>query len=100
MHLKKFLCNNIKASHVLLKFKEGNWIQKLMDMDKTRTKVKPKSEPKMYHALQTEKCNKRYPHLTYQLRNVFGGKTSFASDVYSLGYILSIYPLKYHCIKF
>ena len=96
MHLKKFLHNNIKASNVLLKFKEGNWIQKLTDMDKVTLKL----EPKMYHALQTEKCNKRYPHLTYQLRNVFGGKTSFASDVYSLGYILSICPLQYRCIKF
>ena len=77
--------NDIKANNVLLKLKEGNWIPKLMDM----CKVTLESEPEVYRlsVSYTEKYNKKYPHLAYELRNVYGAKTSFAYDVYSPGYI-------------
>ena len=60
---------------------------------------KSEIEVNRLNTLQSEKYNKKYHHLAYELRNVFGAKTFFASDVYSLGYILSIYPLK-NVIKF
>ena len=56
---------------------------------------KSEIEVNRLNTLQSEKYNKKYHHLAYELRNVFGAKTFFAFDVYSLGYILSIYPLKY-----
>ena len=92
MHLKNFLHNDIKANSVLLKLKEGNWIPKLTNMDSATLK----SEPEVYRssATQTEKYNKKYPHLAYELLNVFGAKASFASDVYSLGYIFNYLPIK------
>ena len=48
-----------------------------------------KSEPELYRlsASQTEKCNKKYPRVAYELRNVLGANTSFASNVYSMAYI-------------
>ena len=77
--------NDIKANNVLLKLKEGNWIPKLTG----KGKITLNSETEVYRlsVSQTEKYNKKYPHLAYELRNVFAAKTSFASDVYSRGYI-------------
>ena len=76
--------NGIKVHNVLLKLKEGNWIPKLMDVGK----VTLKSESEVYRlsVSQTEKYNFKYPHLVYEFRNIFGAKTSFAFDIYSLGY--------------
>ena len=78
MHLKNFSHIDIKVNNILLKLKEGNWI------------------PEAYRssASQTEKYNKKYPHLTYKLCNVFGAKASFESNVYSLGYIFKYLPIK------
>ena len=45
-------------------------------------------------ASKTEKYNTNYHHLVYELRNTFRTKTSFASHVYSLGYILKYLPIK------
>ena len=52
MHLKNFLDDDIKPNNVLLKLKEGNWLPKLIDMDK---------ELEVYRlsALQTEKSYKK-----------------------------------------
>ena len=92
MHLKNFSHIDIKANNILLKLKEGNWIPNLTDMGKLTLK----SEPEVYRssASQTEKYNKKYPHLTYELCNVFGAKASFESNVYSLGYIFKYLPIK------
>ena len=84
--------NDIKANNVLLKLKEGNWIPKLTDTGKGTSN----SEPEVYDlsVSQTEKCNKKNPHLAYELCNAFGTKTSSAGDVYSLGYIFKHLPMK------
>ena len=37
---------------------------------------------------------KKYSHLAYKLRNVFGAKTFFASDTYLLRYIFKYLPIK------
>ena len=54
-------------------------------------RVASKSEPQVNcsSASQTEIYNKKYPHLAYELRNVFGAKKSFAS----LGYIFKYLPI-------
>ena len=91
-YLNNFLCNDIKANNVLLKLKEGNWIPTLTDTGK----VTLNSEPEVYDlsVSQTEKYNKKHPHLAYELCNVFGTKTSSAGDVYSLGYIFKYLLIK------
>ena len=98
LHLSNILYNDIKANNVLFKLKEGNWIPKLTDIGK----VTLKSEPEVYglSASQTEKYNKKYPYLAYELFNAFGTKTSSACDVYSLGYIFKYLPIKisYHIL--
>ena len=59
-------------------------------------KVTLKSESEVYRlsARQTEKYDKKYPHLAYEVRDVFGAKAYFASDVYSLGYIFKYLSIK------
>ena len=49
---------------------------------------------------QSENDDKKYPHLAYELRNVFDAKTSFASNVYSLRYTFKYLAVKISCIKY
>lgn len=65
---------------------------KLMGIGKVTLKSEPKAN--RLSASQTEKYNKKYPHLAYELRNGFGAKPSFASNVHSLGYIFKYLPIK------
>ena len=55
-----------------------------------------KSVPEVYRlsASQTGKCDKKYLHVAYELRNAFGAKTSFAFNVCSLGYIFKYLLIK------
>ena len=70
---------------------------KLMGIGKVTLKSEPKAN--RLSASQTEKYNKKYPHLAYERRNGFGAKPSFASGFIHLDIFLSIYPLRYR-IKF
>lgn len=85
MHLKNLLHNDLKSNNVLLKLRDNVWIPKLADMGKVTLKTNP--ETYNLSEAQRERYNKLYPHLAYELRNVYGSKTTFSSDIYSLGYI-------------
>ena len=85
MHLKGLLHNDLKSNNVLLKKESDNITAKIIDMGK----VTLKSEPEEYKLRpeQQERYNIRYTHLAYELRNVYGSRTSYATDIYSLGRI-------------
>ena len=57
----------------------------LIDMGK----VTSRHDPIVYKLIESQKSryNQRYSYLAYELRNVYGSKTSMASDVFSLCFI-------------
>ena len=58
-------------------------------------KVTLKSNPETCKLsnMQRERYNKIYPHLAYELRNIYGSKASFLSDIFPLGYMFkNLYP--------
>ena len=82
MHKANLLHNDIKTN-VLLK---GESLQPiLIDMGK----VASRHGPIVYKLTESQKnrYNQRYSYLAYELRNVYGSKTSTASDVFSVGFI-------------
>ena len=83
MHKSSLLHNDIKTNNVLLK---GELLQPaLIDMGKFTLR----RDPIVYKITESQKnrYNQRYSYLAYELRNVYGSKTSTASDVFSLGFI-------------
>ena len=52
-------------------------------------KVTLKSNPEIYLLSNTQRdsYNKIYPHFAYELRNIYGSKTSFSSYIFSFSYI-------------
>ena len=91
MHLKNLLHNDLKTNNVLLKLRINVWVPKLADMEKFT--LKP--DPETYKLSNTQRnCyNKIYPYLDYVLRNIYGSKTSFSSNIFSLGYMFKhLYP--------
>ena len=85
MHLKNLLHNDLMSNNVLLKLRNNVWIPKLAVMGKVTLKSNP--ETYMLSNTQRDCYNKIYPHLAYKLRNIYGSKTSFLSDIFSFGYI-------------
>ena len=85
MHLKNLLHNDLKSNNLLLNLRNNVWIPKLADMGR----VTLKSNPETYKLsnMQRERYNKIYPHLAYELRNVYDWKASISSDICSLGYM-------------
>ena len=51
-------------------------------------KVSLKSNPETYKESKTQRdgYNELYPHLVYDLRNIYGSKTLFWSGVFSFSY--------------
>ena len=92
MHLKKLpKHNDLKPNNVLLKLRNNVRIPKLVDMGKVT--LKPNPETYKLSNTQKNRYNKIYPHLANELRNIYGSKTSFSWDVFSLGYVLKhLYP--------
>ena len=84
MHLKNLLHNDL-TSNVLLKIKNDTWMTKLADIGKFTLK----SNPETYKLSNTQRgrYNKGYPKLAYAERNIYGWKTSFSSDIFSLSYV-------------
>lgn len=83
MHKSNLLHNDIKTNNVLLK---GESLQPiLIDMGK----VTSRHDPVVYNFTESQKnrYNQRYSYLAYELRNLYGSKTSTASDIFSLGFI-------------
>lgn len=80
MHLKNFLKNWIKANNVFLMLKQGNSMQKLT-VSQSNITVRRRSVPFKCFT-DGKKYNNKYPHLAFELCNIFGIKTSFASDNY------------------
>ena len=70
---------------------------KLMGIGKVTLKSEPKAN--RLSASQTEKYNKKYPHLAYELRNGLVQNHLLRPMFIHLDIFLSIYPLKYR-IKF
>ena len=50
--------------------------------------LKSKLETYKISNTQRDRFNKIYPHLAYELMNVYGSKTSFSSDIFPLAYML------------
>ena len=90
MHLKNLLHNYLKSNDVL--FKVINvWILKLADTGKFTLKSIPETY-KLSNA-QKERYNKIYSYLAYALKNIYGSKSSFSSDIFSLGDMFKrLYP--------
>ena len=80
MYLKNFLKNWIKANNVFLMLKQGNSMQKLT-VSQSNITVRRRSVPFKCFT-DGKKYNNKYPHLAFELCNIFGIKTSFASDNY------------------
>lgn len=80
MHLKNFLKNWIKANNVFLMLKQGNSMQKLT-LSQSNITVRLRSV--LFKCFTDgKKYNNKYPHLAFELCNIFGVKASFASDNY------------------
>ena len=91
MHLKNLLYNDLQTNNVLLKLRNNVCVPKLADIEKFTLK----SNPETYKLSNTQRnCyNKIYRYLDYVLRNIYGSKTSFSSDIFSLGYMFKhFYP--------
>ena len=90
----KLLENSLLAKYfvsVATALKNNVWIPKLVDIEK----VTLKSNLEKYKLSKTQKDrdNKIYPRLSYDLRNIYSSKTSFSSDILSLGYMFKhLYP--------
>ena len=91
MHLKNFYHKDLKSNNILLKIRNNVWIPKLADIGKVTLKTNP--ETYKLSNTQRDRYNKIYPHLVYELRNVYGSKTLFSSDILSLGNMFKdLYP--------
>ena len=72
------------SNNVLLKLRNNVWMPKLVVFGKSTLK----SNPETYILSKTQKYRyKIYPHLSYKLRNIYGLKTSFSSNIFSFGYV-------------
>ena len=83
---KRFAYNDLKRNNVLLRQTISHEISPvIIDMGK----VTLRTSPEIYKLNEKQKAryNVKYPHLAYELRNVYGAKTSMSTDIFSLGYI-------------
>ena len=82
MYASNLLNNDIKTNNVLLKKESLQPV--LIDMGKVTSRHNP-----IVHKLtesQKNRYNQRYSYLAYELRNVYGSKTSTEIYVVSLGF--------------
>ena len=86
MHKNGLLHNDIKSNNILLKGNE--LVPILIDMGKVTSKLCP--EVYKLTKQQQQKYNEKYLHLAFELRNIYGAKTSTFTDVYSLGYLFKM----------
>ena len=84
MHLENLLHNDLNSNNVLLKLRNNVWILSRYG----KWKVSLKSNPETYKESKTQRdgYNELYPHLVYDLRNIYGSKTLFWSGVFSFSY--------------
>ena len=73
----------MKSNNILLKTKE--LIPVIVDFGKATLRKTP--EIYKLNEKQRNRYNSRHLYLAFELRNVYGAKTSTATDIYSLGYI-------------
>ncbi|XP_066920189.1 uncharacterized protein [Clytia hemisphaerica] len=82
MHRQGVLHNDIKSNNVMLK---SNLVPVFIDFGKATLR----KCPEIYRLTEKQRVryNSKYLYLAYELRNVWGTKTSTATDIYSLGYL-------------
>ena len=91
IHLKNLVHNDLKSNDVLFKLVNNVWILKLADTGKFT--LKPFPETYKLSNTQKDRYNKIYSYLAYALRDIYGLKISFSSDIFSLGYMFTrLYP--------
>ena len=82
---------HMKLNFVATALKNNVWIPKLADIEKVTLKSNP--EKQKLSNTQKDRDNKIYRRLSYDLRNIYSSKTSFSSDILSLGYMFKhLYP--------
>lgn len=83
MHSKKILHNDIKSDNIVVAESV-----KIIDFGKATMTMNPVTYNIIPGTKNNTIYNKRHRHLAHELRNIPGSKQSFATDTYSIGFML------------